>query len=124
MKLHIWKLHKESLTTHSRPPLPACHVPHKRSSLVLYSFPIPGLETVYSTFTTRYFTLFVVAARVRVESSNRIAITATGTRKITEPGTHMIAPAAAWSSSAVIPQARHRRIGRIENALRENQKSR
>jgi len=27
----------------------------------------------------------------------------TGIRKITEPGTHMMAPAAAWSSSAEIP---------------------
>lgn len=46
------------------------------------------------------------ARRVRGASSKRMTSKPTGTKKITDPGTHMMTPAAAWSSMAEMPHKR------------------
>ncbi len=50
-----------------------------------------------------YLTREICALRA---AQNRITSTVTGTKKITEPDTHMMTPAAAWSSS---PEMFHKR---------------
>ncbi len=48
-----------------------------------------------------------------------------GTRKTTDPGTHMIAPAVTWSSSGEIPPRRGTlRVHRVEEALGEREQRR
>ena len=54
---------------------------------------------------------------------NWMAMIAAGTRKIIEPGTHMIVPAITWSSSGFDPHNRGAcLIGRVENPVTEGQK--
>ncbi len=44
-----------------------------------------------------------VTTRAPEENSSRTPIAKSGTRKATDPGTHMMTPAAAWSASGDTP---------------------